>query len=429
MRNLVCSLVAVFTCTASFASSPPSAGATSLAVPAKAVVHLNTRQLLERVLPVNADLRAALQSVLTAQAGVLAASARPNPRIELQTGPQRNLTGAPGVGGINANAITLAQPIENPQLRNSRIEAAQAAVRVDELSSAELRNDIAARVRLLAYESVLREEEARAAAEAEALLEQVRQRVRLRVETGEAARYEIIKADAELTGARQRRIQAELLAEQVRLRLNRLAGGNLPLEWRFDGSLDEPVPERDAEPAADAALQFSPALRTLAQHLVRKEALVREARASVRPAVDLLLTQSREPGMRQQMAGIGVTVPLFDRRQGQIAAAESERQRAFDLLEGRKAEWTQEWRLAVKSLEMAQSRVRSLSQGAVREAEAALRVAEAAYRFGERGILDVLDAQRVLRAVRSDLLQAKYEVRVALIEIDRLRGVHAQPLT
>jgi cobalt-zinc-cadmium efflux system outer membrane protein len=61
----------------------------------------------------------------------------------------------------------------------------------------------------------------------------------------------------------------------------------------------------------------------------------------------------------------------------------------------------------------------------VREAESALRVAEAAYRFGERGILDVLDAQRVLRSVRADLLQARYQLQVARITLIQLSGRYA----
>ena len=71
--------------------------------------------------------------------------------------------------------------------------------------------------------------------------------------------------------------------------------------------------------------------------------------------------------------------------------------------------------------------IESYAKGAVREAESALRVAEAAYRFGERGILDVLDAQRVLRTVRADLLEARYQLQSARIELDFLAGRYAQP--
>ena len=58
----------------------------------------------------------------------------------------------------------------------------------------------------------------------------------------------------------------------------------------------------------------------------------------------------------------------------------------------------------------------------MREAEAAVRVAQAAYRFGERGILDVLDAQRVLRGVRADLIQARFQLQEARIKLDQLVG-------
>jgi cobalt-zinc-cadmium efflux system outer membrane protein len=71
---------------------------------------------------------------------------------------------------------------------------------------------------------------------------------------------------------------------------------------------------------------------------------------------------------------------------------------------------------------MARLRIEALSQGSVREAEAALRVAQAAYRFGERGILDVLDAQRVLRSVRADLIEARYQLQEARVTLDQLIG-------
>jgi cobalt-zinc-cadmium efflux system outer membrane protein len=86
---------------------------------------------------------------------------------------------------------------------------------------------------------------------------------------------------------------------------------------------------------------------------------------------------------------------------------------------------TQQVLLAWRSLEMSRLRVDALSQGVVREAESALRVAEAAYRFGERGILDVLDAQRVLRSVRADLLQARFQLQVARITLLQLSGRYA----
>ena len=64
-----------------------------------------------------------------------------------------------------------------------------------------------------------------------------------------------------------------------------------------------------------------------------------------------------------------------------------------------------------------------VSAAFLREAEAALRVAEAAYRFGERGILDWLDAQRTYRAARNELISARYDLATVSVEIDRLRSI------
>ena len=103
------------------------------------------------------------------------------------------------------------------------------------------RNALVAQVQLKAYEVVLRRAQAEAARDAVRLLEQAHERVRVRVQSGEAARYEIIKADAELINARQQEQSAQLLAEQSLLALNRLAAGHLPARFELDLSLEDPV--------------------------------------------------------------------------------------------------------------------------------------------------------------------------------------------
>jgi cobalt-zinc-cadmium efflux system outer membrane protein len=75
---------------------------------------------------------------------------------------------------------------------------------------------------------------------------------------------------------------------------------------------------------------------------------------------------------------------------------------------------------AYQQYQIGTNQVSALESGIIRQAEAALRVAEAAYRFGERGILDYLDAQRVYRGARNELISARFERRAALIDIQTL---------
>ena len=71
---------------------------------------------------------------------------------------------------------------------------------------------------------------------------------------------------------------------------------------------------------------------------------------------------------------------------------------------------------------IAQNQVGAFEHGLLKQAESVLKVAESAYRFGERGILEYLDAQRTYRAVKKDYLSAKFDYVSTMLEVERLLG-------
>lgn len=388
---------------------------------ASPVPSLNVEQLTRLVLDHNPQLRAARSTVDAAQAGITSASALPNPRIEWHQG-QRQLLPTPQQA---LRGWGVALPLDNPLLRRARIDAAQSTLGLSQQQLAGQRNDLVAQLRSRVSEAVLNQLEAESASEALALLEQVRERVRVRVESGEAARYEIIKADAEVIHARERQRTAQLQAEQALLEINRLAAGQLPARWKLQGSFYDGLDLPDLAQLQAQAEQLNPELAALRREHERALAQARAARASRWPGLELRYSDQREAEARIQQWGVAMQLPLLDQRRGPVAEADAEVERSLTRLQGRQQELRQQVLLAWRALDIARLRVEALSQGVLRDAEAALRVAQAAYRFGERGILDVLDAQRVLRGVRSDLLQARYQQQIARIALDQLSGQHA----
>lgn len=374
-------------------------------------------ELVAIVLAHNPALQMAQHSRAQAQAGIRTAGALPNPRVEFSDGRVRS---GGATGGISGWGV--AQMIENPWLRGARVDAAEQGLRSSEAQVDLTRGEVVAQVRLRAYELLLRIEEARAAADELELLEQTRERVRLRVRSGEAARYEIIKAEAEFISARQRQQSAQLAVEQARIRLNQLAAGQLPAGWTLGADLGDTLPPLEPSLLRELMLAHNPELQALRAEQERQQARVREAGASRWPGVELRYSDTREPDSRQNVIGASIQIPLLDRKLGPRDEAQAEQLRARTRLEGRQIELQLQLDAAVMTLEMARLRVEALGSGAIRDAEAALRVAQAAYRYGERGILDVLDAQRVLRTVRADLLQARFQQQAAAIEIDLLTG-------
>lgn len=403
--------------------APPTArtSVSSDAYPIEQLVELADRHNIA-VLEANEALRAA-------QAQIAVASVLPNPRIELGLGTQAQRSSV-SEASSRVSSLGVSQLVENPALREARIRVFLSLERSQQAQLRGTRTLVAGEVRRQAYEVLLRGEEVQAALDARNLLRQIRERVRLRVESGEAARFELLKADAEVIGAEQRQKVASLALEQARIRLQQLVGVPLVSGWSVAGSLDDPIRIGERSPLRASIATQHPDLVALRATAQAAEQRIREAQASRYPGVELQLSQSREapanqPALRETLLGASLSVPLLDSRRAAVDLARAELRRVEAELSGREQLLLREFDTAWAALDIARARVTSLAEGAIREAEAALRVAEAAYRFGERGILEVIDAQRVLRAVRADLLLAKFEQQSAANTIQTL----TQPIT
>lgn len=383
-------------------------------------VSLTINELVALIVRTNPTLMTSKRTLELATASVTTAGARPNPRLESNIGRNNAAAGYAGQGGVTG--IGVAQLFENPALRSARVDAARSVERGSLQSVAATQNDVVAQIRLGAFAYLLRKEELLAASDALLLLQQIQQRVRVRVETGEAGKYELIKADTEIINARQREQTAKLQLEQAVINLNRLAAGQLPPSWTLDGNLTDQIDLAPFDAIEATALESNPELHVLRADVDRAQARISEAVASRWPGIELRYSHQREPDYRQNILSMSIQVPIVDQRAGPRAEAIADRERARTRLEGRRAELQQQLALAWRSVEVARLRIKALDEGAMIGAEAALRIAQAAYRFGERGILDVLDAERVLRSVRGDLLQARYELQASTIELDFLAG-------
>lgn len=370
----------------------------------------------------NGTVRAVELEVAASRAGINTASAYPNPELDLFRGRlQPRSTG--GLEG-NETAVFLSQRLENPWMRGARIDSAEAFAGSRQALLESTINDVAAAVRVRAYAVMLRREEARAASDALALLEQTRARVKVRVEQGEAGRYDLIRAEAEELNARQRRDAALLEAERARIAVNQLVGGVLPAKFDIRGSLADTVPLPGLADLQQQAVAANPEFVRLQAEAQQYKARLAQERAAVLPGVELLLGRSQRVLENETSIGLTVPIPLWDRRKGPIGEAAANLTRIETQLDIRRKLIVQEMDAAVQGLRIAQGQVSALEKAVLKDAEAAVRVAEAAYRFGERGILDYLDAQRVLRLVRFDLINARFNLQAAAAEIDRLRAAY-----
>ena len=371
-------------------------------------------------LEANGLIRAAESRVDVAKAGVVSAGAYPNPELEFVGG--HNRARAPGPISGNTYGAYVSQRIENPFLRIARIGSAEASVQASKAGLDRTRADLASALRVRAYELLLRQEIASVEAGVLDLIEEIRHRVKVSVDTGETARFELIKADAEVLAAESRKETTELDARRARVNLIKLTAGALNANFSINASLLDQDNLPPLETLRHEVQVLNPDISRLAAELNSALLTTDKERAAVLPSLQLKFGQQRDPEFAYNIASLNVQIPLFDRRRGPIAEAVSESARLKETLDYRRFEIIQLLESSWQRRQIAKRKVEMFETGIISQAESALRVAQAAYRFGERGLLDVLDAQRVLRSVRADLLQARFEYQVAVSEILRLRG-------
>lgn len=357
-----------------------------------------------------------------ASAGVLTARARPNPEIGLEPGRARARASDAATG--SSTILSIGQPIENPWLRDARIRSAESGVDVARARAIAQRVDLASSIRSRYYEVIRIDEELGAYREDLQLTEQIRDRIQVRVRSGEAPRFDLVRAESEVEGARKNLTTARLRRLQALAELRGLVGPELPTD--FDVEYD-PVQQRRFDPAEYAALRAraldaNPEIALARLQLEQSERQLSQERNSVVPGVTLRLAQERDPDVSITRIGAVVTVPLLNRREGPIAEARAQSERSRLLLEQRRFQVGSAFDALWQGYSAAQARVQSIEGGILERALSTLEIAEAAYRLGERGILEYLDAQRQFRIARNELIAARFELRTTRSELDRLLG-------
>lgn len=364
---------------------------------------------------------AAREQISAARHAVVSAGAFPNPELEYLSGTQR--ARGPGGNPGNARSVALTQPLDLPWRRSARIAAAEAGLTATGAAVRAFEADTIARLRLQYFDVLRREAELKNAREDMAVMESVRSRIALRVETGEAPRFELIKADAEMLNAQKTAQAAGFRVDQARSALRQAVGGGLPAEFALRGQLRD-VPELPPMEGLRRQLQeTSPDLARVRAEMLRAQHQLDLERRQRWPNLALKASVDEDPDVRSSKFGLVVSVPLWDRRSGPVGEAAAQLTRARYELEAQEFSLGQQLEVAVQQYEIAEAQVTALESGIVRQAESALKIAESAYRFGERGFLEVLDAQRVYRAARAELIAGRYELAAAWVEIERLRAI------
>ncbi|MDP1773750.1 MAG: TolC family protein [Methylobacter sp.] len=380
--------------------------------------------LLEAHNPSLANAQARQES---AQAALVTSRAYPNPELEVGGGSSTGI-GQGALSGSNGQ-VFISQPLDLPFVREARRQVAEAGITSADEASRHVWLTVRSQVRLAFYEILRRQAELQISRDNEQLLTQIRDKIKLKVEVGEAPRYEQVKSEAEALNALKLRESAETRVDDAKSALRMMFGPALPHQYEAEGALPAPPASLPTlENLREEVLNKQPILQQFRAEIEKAQAKVKYEKNLRYPQPTLKAGAERDPGLEQWRVNIVVPLPLWNQRQGPIGEAAAELQQAEALANQQEFSVIRELENAYNRYRIAHRQVETFDAGLLKEAETVLKVAESAYRLGERGIIDYLDAQRTYRTVRSDYMNARFDRQAALIDIDRLRATDLENL-
>ena len=366
-------------------------------------------------------LRGAANAVDAARAAVDTARTIPNPQVEVMNGTRKPRVDMTQPNG-NLKTVSITQDLDMPWHRFPRVDGALAGLNAAQANEESFKADMRAQLRVRYYDLVRRTDENRVAREDVRLMEGIHKRIELQVETGEKAKFELVKANAELLNAQKMQESASLRVRQSRGALRALVGIQLP-----EGFVVQEQSHAFAAPAPlsevrDQVLKANPELQRTRAERQQLDRKLSEEKALRFPKFALRADQDMDPEWRSKRVGVAMNLPLWDWRGCPVGEAAAKLSQSDNQLAYQEFSLLQSLEAAYQQYEIANAQVVALEGGIVRHAANALRIAELAYKAGEKSFLDVMDAQRVYRAARNELITAQFELASAWAEIERLRA-------
>jgi cobalt-zinc-cadmium efflux system outer membrane protein len=366
-------------------------------------------------------IRSATDAVQAARSAVDTARAIPNPQIEVMNGTRKPRPDNVNPQG-NLKSISITQDLDMPWHRFPRVDGALAGLNAAQANEQSFKADMRAQLRLRYYDLVRRTAENRVAAEDVKLMNGIHKRIELQVETGEKARFELVKANAELLNAQKMQESAGLRVRQARGALRALVGIELPESFEIQEQPHSFAPPTPLNEVRNDVLKTNPELQRTRAERQQLDRKLSEEKALRFPKFALRADQDQDPEWRSKRVGLAMNLPLWDWRGGPVGEAAAKLSQTDNQLAYQEFSLLQSLESAYQQYGIANAQVVALEGGIVRHAADALRIAELAYKAGEKSFLDVMDAQRVYRAARNELITAQFELASAWSEIERLRA-------
>lgn len=349
----------------------------------------------------------------------------PNPVLAV-TGDE--LGDRQGPGGIWTGPQLTQEIVTGRKLTLSQAVAAKEADRAT-LSILTERYALVGAVRSQFYEVLSLRRRAEILAEVVKLAEQAVTQSQTLFDAKLVPRLDVVQLEVELERFRAEFETVERELPAAYRRLAATAGDNRLPVLALAGSLDAPLPEYDLEQTRETVISCHPEIRSAQVGIERAKFGLRRAQAEPIPNVTVSTGYVRQNQNRSSdwMVGVSVPVPLWNRNQGNVRAAQAEVGVAVQDVGRIENELADRVATAFRPYAAARKRAERYRDSLLPRAEETYKLSLEAFKGGQFEYLRVLQAQRAVAEARLEYNRALGEAWRAAADLSGLLLEEAWP--
>lgn len=387
------------------------------------------KQIRDKFLTANPTLRAQALTIESSRASEITAGLRPNPQFQNDT---------------TSATLGIYQEFETAGKRPARIASARLATSISRTDFADVRRTLVLNLRQAFVAALLAKSDFDFARDNLANYQKVLDLNRLMLQQGLISRADFLKIELQMLQFQTDLDDATLASRTTKATLRALAGpSNLPQEFEVVGDLRAIPLEKGLSELQQLALSNRPDLKSAETGRAKALADLRLAKANRWPNPTIgtsFLHAGNEIGgpswfqpfypkgsvsNAMGVALASISIPLFNRNQGEVARARSEALRAEFLAQAARNQVLQDVEIAYASFESSRERVRLYEQTYLSRAKESLDIEQFSFRRGAASILDFLDAERTYRAMQ---LAYRQQLTAYLTSLAQLEAAVGTPL-
>lgn len=343
-------------------------------------------------------------AVEAARGKALQAGLYPNPTVGLLWDELFDKTGRAGVNtlpNINQEIVTA---------RKLRISQAAAMREVDQASWAVMaeRFSLLADIRVAYYDALALQRRVDLLEQLVKLAEKSVNQTRRLLEAKQVARLDLIQLEVD-----EERLRAELESSERELpaaykRLAATVGVNQMVIRKVAGDLSAPLPDYDLDRTQSYVLAVHPQLQIAQWGVQRAQLLVKRAQVEPIPNLSIDTGYVRQNQNRSDDARIGISasIPLWNRNQGNIRAAEADLCQAMQEIGRVENDLTDRVSTAMREYVSTRRRAERYRDAILPRTQESYELSVQAYQGGQFEYLRVLEAQRAVAQANLEFIRA-----------------------